>query len=103
MAAANSRYWRVVGNFHTVGEVIVWVTAPNWVGAIRKGALALKREPKMKGRRLTVGAFTVQEVDSLPISQLAEQLPLTSNAQSQGGQQESPEQAVPSSPEVEKG
>ena len=71
------RHWRVVGNFHTVGEVIVFATAPNWQGALRKGALLLKGHPKMKGRRITVGAFTVQEIDELPVSVLAEQLPLT--------------------------
>lgn len=61
-----ARSWRVVGAFHNVGEVAVIVTAPNWQGAIRKGALAIKGLPQLKGRRITVGSFSIQEVETLP-------------------------------------
>lgn len=74
------RAWRVVGNFHTIGELVVFVTAPNWQGGLRKGALSLKQHPKMKGKRVTVGAFTIQEIEAIPVSQQAEQLPIASVA-----------------------
>lgn len=62
-----ARSWRIVGAFHHVGEVVVIVTAPNWQGAIRKGALAIKGLPQLKGRRITVGSFSIQEVETVPV------------------------------------
>jgi hypothetical protein len=56
-----TRQWRVSGNFHRVGEVAVIVHSPNWQGALRKGALAIKANPSLKGRRLNSGIFTVNE------------------------------------------
>lgn len=67
MANSNKRAWRVVGGFHNVGEVVVIVTAPNWQGGLRKGALAIKALPQLKGRRITVGSFTIQETESVPV------------------------------------
>jgi hypothetical protein len=56
------RNWRVTGSFVGVTEVAVIVTSPNWQGAIRKGALAIKHTPVLKGRRLKAGVFSVQEI-----------------------------------------
>lgn len=68
MSNGNSkRSWRVVGGFHQVGEVVVIVTAPNWQGGLRKAALAIKGLPQMKGRRITVGSFTIQEIPVVPV------------------------------------
>lgn len=55
------RYWRIVSNFHTIGEVIKVVQAPNWQGGLRKGALAIKADARLKGRKITVASFTLQE------------------------------------------
>lgn len=85
-----ARAWRVVGNFHTVGEVVVFVSAPNWQGGLRKGALELKKSKKLKGKRVTVGAFTLQEIDSLPVRGTSVQLPLVETAQ------QSPSDVLPS-------
>lgn len=93
------RYWRVVSNFHSVGEVVVFVQAPNWVGGLRKGALAVKKHPSMKGRRITVGAFTVQEIADIPTAVLAEQLPLAGEA----ANVETTEQAPQPQPEPQPG
>lgn len=62
-----ARSWRVVGSFHSIGEVVVIVQAPNWQGGLRKSALAIKALPQLKGRRITVGAFTIQEVATVPV------------------------------------
>ena len=97
-----ARAWRIVGNFHSVGEVVVFAEAPNWQGALRKGALALKRDPKLKGRRITVGAFTVQEIADIPTAVMAEQLPLASEAiTAQAGQEEAAPVPVGERPEGE--
>ena len=56
-----NRTWRISGNFPKVGEVAVSVTAPNWQGAIRKGALALKRCELLKGRKVKAASFMLEE------------------------------------------
>jgi hypothetical protein len=93
-----ARSWRVVANFHSVGEVVVFVQAPNWQGGLRKGALAVKREPRLKGRRITVGAFTIQEIDSIPVAQAYEQLPMASVERQPVGEVDNPP-VVPVVPE----
>lgn len=55
-----NRNWRVAGTFHRIGEIAVIVEAMNWQGALRKGALAIKKVDLLKGRRLTSGMFTLQ-------------------------------------------
>jgi len=55
-----NRRWRVAGTFHRLGEIAVIVEAMNWQGALRKGALAIKKVDLLKGRRLTSGMFTLQ-------------------------------------------
>lgn len=62
-----ARSWRIVGAFHHVGEVVVIVTAPNWQSSLRKGALAIKGLPQLKGRRITVASFSIQEVETVPV------------------------------------
>lgn len=70
------RHWRVNGNFHKVGDVVVLVQAPNLTGGIRKGALAIRGLPELKGRRLKAGSFTIVEVEA-PAEVVANaQLPL---------------------------
>jgi hypothetical protein len=93
-----ARAWRFVGNFHSVGEVVIFVESPNWQSAVRKGALAMKRDVRMKGRRITVGAFTVQEIDSIPVAQAYEQLPMASVERQPVGEVDNPP-AVPVVPE----
>src|SRR5205814_8671383 len=61
------RYWRVIASFHKVQDVVVTVTAPNLTGGIRKGALAIKRLPQMKGKKLAAGSFMIQETYEVPI------------------------------------
>lgn len=58
------RYWRVAANFHRIGDVVVTVTSPNWQGAIRKAAIALKRLPVMKGKRMNSASFMLAEVEA---------------------------------------
>lgn len=60
-----TRQWRVSGSFLRVGEVAVIVQAPNWQGALRKGALEIKRSPLLKGRRLNKGIFSVNEQETV--------------------------------------
>lgn len=72
-----ARSWRVVGAFHNVGEVVVIVQAPNWQGGLRKGALAIKGLPKLKGRRITVASFSIQEVETVPVVADPVQMQLT--------------------------
>lgn len=55
------RYWRIVSNFHTIGEVIKIVQAPNWQGGMRKGVLAVKADARLKGKKIVVASFTLQE------------------------------------------
>lgn len=55
------RYWRVLANFHTIGEVIKIVQAPNWQGGMRKGVLAIKADARLKGKKIVVASFTLQE------------------------------------------
>jgi len=45
-----NRHWRVAANFHAVGTLWYWYS-PNLTGGIRKGALAIKGLPELKGRR----------------------------------------------------
>lgn len=78
MAGGNSkRSWRVAAGFHQVGEVAVIVTAPNWQGGLRKAALAIKALPQLKGRRISVGSFTIQEVENVPVVADPTQMQLT--------------------------
>jgi hypothetical protein len=56
-----NRDWDMTGNFRGIGEVKVVVTSPNWQGALRKGALAIKSVDILKGRRIKGGIFTVVE------------------------------------------
>jgi len=71
------RNWRVAANFHHLGDVVVTVVAPHWQGAIRKAALAIKALPVMKGRRMNMGTFMLQEVEApVPEQAQAEQLPI---------------------------
>lgn len=70
------RNWRVSGTFHTIGEVAVIVSAPNWIGGIRKGALAIKRSPVLKGRRIKAAMLTITESDVAPVEVASEQIPL---------------------------
>lgn len=74
--AGSTRKWRVTGLFRTVGDVTVWVTAPNWQGGVRKGALAIKALPAMKGKKIKGGSFSIQEVDEIPPQVSSDQLPL---------------------------
>lgn len=62
------RTWRVRGNFHTVGEVIVNVEAGGWVAGLAKGARAIKASPQLKGRRIKGGAFTLEEIASSSVA-----------------------------------
>lgn len=55
------RYWLVRSNFHTIGEVVKCVQAPNWQGGLRKAALAIKGDQRLKGRKIKVASFTIQE------------------------------------------
>lgn len=55
------RYWLVRSNFHTIGEVVKCVQAPNWQGGLRKAALAIKGDQRLKGRKIKVASFTLQE------------------------------------------
>lgn len=55
------RYWKVTANFHAIGEVIKVVQAPNWQGGLRKGALALKADGRLKGKKPKAVALTVVE------------------------------------------
>jgi len=85
------RYWRVAGNFHTIGEVVKVVSAPNWQGGLRKGALAIKGDPRLKGRRISMASFTVQEAEALSEVAPAEQLPMASEAAAPPETPETPE------------
>lgn len=58
-----NRNWRVSGNFHTIGEVVVIVSSPNWQSGMRKGMLGLKAQPALKGRRINMASFTIVETD----------------------------------------
>lgn len=81
-----NRHWRFEANFHTVGSLVVMVIGPNWQSAVRKAALAVKRLPQMKGRRLKAGSFTIVEIEApIPIPEASEQLSLPQGAQG-GGQ-----------------
>lgn len=62
-----NRVWRVTGSFHKLADSVVTVTAPNLVAGIRRGALAIKRLPEMKGKRLTAASYVIHEVDRLPL------------------------------------
>jgi hypothetical protein len=80
-----NRNWRVAANFHRVGDVVVTVTSPNWQGAIRKAALVIKRLPELKGRRLNMGTFMLQEVEGpAPVQEVTEQLSLEASNEAQG-------------------
>ena len=70
-----ARNWKVVGTFVGNVEVTVNVIAPNWVGGIRKGALAIKASEALRGRRLRGGLFSVSEIMDapLPVANEAEQ------------------------------
>lgn len=62
-----ARQWRVTGTFVGGLEIAVIVSAPNWVGGLRKGALEIKRSEVMKGRRLRGGLFSISEItDTAP-------------------------------------
>lgn len=81
-----NRHWRVAANFHCVGDVVVLVVAPNLTGGIRKGALAIKGLPELKGRRLKAGSFTVVEVEAPVQTVASEQLPLASGEPQDSGE-----------------
>src|SRR2546429_4254576 len=86
-----NRYWRIAGNFHRLGDVIVTVQGPNWQSALRKAALAIKHLPIMKGKKLTSGSFMLQEVEAPPVPVGAsEQLPLQQAAPVQQGEGQTP-------------
>lgn len=55
------RYWKITANFHAVGEVIKVVQAPNWQGGLRKGALALKADARLRSKKPKAVALTVVE------------------------------------------
>ena len=77
-----NRSWRIAANFHRVGDVVVTVEAMNWQGAIRKAALVIKKLPVMKGKRLNMGSFMLQEIEASPVqTEASEQLPLEINEQ----------------------
>jgi hypothetical protein len=95
-----NRYWRIAANFHTIGDVVVTVPALNWQGAIRKAALAIKRLPELKGRRLKAASFMMQEVEApVQATEASEQLPLPSEGQAQAAQVEQTPPATTSEPE----
>lgn len=75
-----NRHWRVNGNFHSVGDLVVLVVSPNWQGALRKAALAIKALPQLKGKRLKAGSFTIVEVEAPALAEVVAnaQLPLPS-------------------------
>jgi len=75
--------WRIIGSFHTIGDVLTTVQAPNWQGALRKGALALKRTPQLKGRKIKAASFMIMrlaEEDLATAPTQAEQLNLAAEA-----------------------
>lgn len=86
------RHWRVNGNFRAVGDVVVLVQAPNLTGAIRKGALAIKGLPELKGKRLKAGSFTIVEVEAPALAEVVTnaQLPLPGGQEPQGGGGQTP-------------
>jgi hypothetical protein len=61
-----NRNWRVSGNFHRIGELVVIVEAPNLIAGVRKGALAIKKLPQFKGRRVNSALFSIQESAEAP-------------------------------------
>ena len=62
-----ARNWRVTGTFVGGLEINVIVSAPNWVGGLRKGALEIKKTEAIKGRRLRGGLFSLSEImDVIP-------------------------------------
>lgn len=88
-----NRHWRINGNFRSVGDVVVLVTAPNLTGGIRKGALAIKALPELKGRRLKAGSFTIVEVEAPALAEVVTnaQLPLPgAGTEGQGGGGQTP-------------
>ena len=88
-----NRYWRIAGNFHRLGDVIVTVQGPNWQSALRKAALAIKHLPIMKGKKLTSGSFMLQEVEAPPAGEVASeqlQLPSQQAAPVQQGEGQTP-------------
>jgi hypothetical protein len=79
-----NRRWRVTGSFAKVAEVAVIVDSPNWQGAVRKGALAIKKADVLKGRRLSAGVFTVQLQEGavpVPITGIQTTLPEANTTQ----------------------
>jgi hypothetical protein len=84
-----NRTWRIAANFHRVGDIVVTVEAPNWQASIRKAALVIKKLPVMKGKRLNMGSFMLQEIEASPVqTEASEQLPLEVQSESQGTNQE---------------
>lgn len=55
------RSWTIRGNFHTIGEVVVTVSAGSWVAALGKGARALKANEQLKGKRIKALSLTLVE------------------------------------------
>ncbi len=98
-----NRTWRVAANFTRVGDVVVTVQSPNWQSAIRKAALVIKRLPEMKGRRLNMATFMLQEVEAPVVvaGQPSEQLPLQAEvAQVEPQQQEQTQPSTTSEPDL---
>lgn len=56
------RSWTIRGNFHTIGEVVVTVSAGSWVAALGKGARALKANEQLKGKRIKALSLTLSEI-----------------------------------------
>ena len=79
-----NRSWRIAANFHRVGDVVVSVESPNWQSAIRKAALVIKKLPVMKGKRLNMGSFMLQEIEASPVqTEASEQLQLPAQGEPQ--------------------
>lgn len=82
---AANRAWRITGAFHKMADCVVTVAAPNLTSGIRKGALAIKRLPQLKGKRLVAASFTIHEVDRMAeVTEASEQPLLPGMAVPQG-------------------
>lgn len=66
------RSWTIRGNFHTIGEVVVTVSAGSWVAALGKGGRALKANEQLKGKRIKALSLTLIEI-AAPAPQASEQ------------------------------
>lgn len=101
------RYWLVRSNFHTIGEVVKCVQAPNWQGGLRKAALAIKGDQRLKGRKIKVASFTIQEstaetyIRSQAHETVQQHLLAGPNGEIQQANQAANEPAVPVLPEAE--